>query len=971
MRAGTPRGHFRRRAALFVFGLLLPASFAAAAAAAAAAELQQSASPYPPARRADQVDVFHGVTVADPYRWLEDSDSPETRAWIDAQNRLSSTYLEAAPGREALRRRLTELWDYERYTPPVVRAGRYFFTRNDGLQNQAVLYVADGFAGAPRAVLDANTFSADGTIALTAWEPSEDGSLIAYGTSSGGSDWEEWRVREVATGRDLPERLEWVKFSAASWTHDGKSFFYSRYDAPAAGEALEAANYYQKVYYHRLGTPQSEDRLVYERRDHKEWSFQGTVTDDGRYLVIHVWKGTEIENGVLYQDLTAPGAPVVELLTSFEAAYLFLGNDGPVFWFQTNLDAPRGRVMAIDTRTPERARWRELVPQGEDTLESARVVHDGFLVHYLHDAHSRLVRFDLAGRPLGELALPGLGTAARFGGRRADRESFFTFTSFTTPTTVYRVALDRAAVEVFRQPRIAFTPSDYETRQVFFTSKDGTRVPMFITRRKGLVLDGRNPTYLYGYGGFNIPFTPTFSVQNLVWMEMGGVLAIPNLRGGGEYGEAWHEAGSKLRKQNVFDDAYAAAEWLIANRYTARDRLAIGGHRNGGLLAGAAVTQRPDLAIHLRCPQKLQNPGNGCFSVEPAAHHVVKGYLDLCASFFDSDRHDDADRGRLVAHELLHHLFVQYGNIWVALQDRHYHGHGLGCGLKPKSDAAYGEDKIRHLATYRNSNGNDCGHLPRNVRNNDTYAQFVKAIGDRVYRGTLVEWPLPTPPTPQPPECERRENCLCEDASSWPLNEYFEPDGDWRADRWCPDNDGEMTCMETSFGAHTEGICKKCDTFRRPGCDCDDGRPCAVGSCFGDQTFNGGVGHCFKEPSPLVGLPRRLQAPLQLERRLVLQRLSDRQGALHGPLVRKARRLRLRRGGQGLPLRRVRGRVCDSTADCPAKGYPSNFECQSHRCEYSSRRTSQHARAMRYHLDEDLSIRGVLSGNYGQRRQSS
>ncbi|MGH9362125.1 MAG: S9 family peptidase, partial [Thermoanaerobaculia bacterium] len=330
----------------------------------------EPAAKAPPKTRTENAqDVLHGVEIVDPYRWLEDQKGPETRAWIEAQNRISSAYLEAVPGREALRRRLTELWDYERYSAPVARAGRYFFTLNDGLQNQAVLYVADGLAGAPRAILDPNTFSADGTVALTQWVPSEDATLVAYGTSSGGSDWEEWRVREVATGRDLPDRLEWVKFSTAVWTHDGKGFFYSRYDAPAAGEALEAANYHQKLYHHRLGTPQAEDELIYRRPDQKEWGFQGEVTDDGRYLVVQVWKGTETENGILYQDLSIPGAPVVELLTTFDATYGFLGNDGPVFWFQTDLDAPRGRLIAIDTRAPGRARWREVVPEGEDALQ--------------------------------------------------------------------------------------------------------------------------------------------------------------------------------------------------------------------------------------------------------------------------------------------------------------------------------------------------------------------------------------------------------------------------------------------------------------------------------------------------------------------------------------------------------------------------------------------------------------------------
>lgn len=574
-------------------------AFAFVASAAAWSEERVA---YPAARRGEQVDVLHGVSVPDPYRWLEDSDSPETRAWIEAQNRLSAAYLESVPGRDRIGARLTELWDYERYSVPLVRAGRYFFTLNDGLQNHAVLYVTDGPGGTPRAVLDPNTFSADGTVALTGWEPSEDATLVAYGTSSGGSDWEEWHVREVATGRDLPDRLEWVKFSNAAWTPDGKGFFYSRYDAPAPGEALEAANYHQKLYHHRLGTPQSADELVYQRPNEREWGFQGEVTADGRYLLIHVWKGTEPKNGMLYKDLTAAGAPpspVIELLTAFDAAYRFLGNDGPVFWFQTDLEAPRGRVIAIDARTPERARWREVVPQSEDALQEVRVVGEAFLAHYLHDAHSQVRLFELSGRPRGALELPGLGSAERFAGRRGDREAFLAFTSFTTPPAIYRIDLSRPAggakSEVFRRPKTAYDAAAYETRQVFYTSKDGTRVPLFITHKKGLVLDGKNPTFLFGYGGFNIAMTPFFSVQNLVWMEKGGVLAVPSLRGGSEYGEDWHLAGSKLRKQNGFDDAFAAAEWLIANRYTSRERLAIGGRSNGGLLAGAAITQRPDL----------------------------------------------------------------------------------------------------------------------------------------------------------------------------------------------------------------------------------------------------------------------------------------------------------------------------------------------------------------------------------------
>jgi prolyl oligopeptidase len=550
---------------------------------------------YPPARRLDQVDLLHGVPVADPYRWLEDIDSAETRAWVAAENRLTFAYLDGVAARPRVRRRLTELWNYEKYGLPAQEGGRYFFTKNDGLQNQSAIYTLDRLDGTPELLIDPNALSADGTIALTSYSVSTDGRLIAYGLSSGGSDWEEWRVRDVETGRDLPDRLAWVKFSNIAWTHDRRGFYYSRYDEPEAGERLGQANYFQKLYDHRLGEPQSADRLVYERPDHKEWGFQATVTDDGRYLLIHVWRGTENENGIFYQDLAAPDAPVVTLLDAFDASYDFAGNDGSLFWFKTDLGAPRGRVIAIDTASPSRELWREVVPEAADTLESASVLAGRFVVTYLQDAHARVRIFDLAGRHVGDVDLPGLGSVAGFAGRQRDRETFYLFTSFTTPGTVYRYDLESGESRIFRRPRVPFDPACYETRQVFYTSRDGTRVPMFVTARKGLVLDGRNPTLLYGYGGFDVSLTPAFSVPNLVWMEMGGVYAVANLRGGGEYGVEWHQAGAKLKKQNVFDDYFAAAEWLIAHGYTAPERLAASGRSNGGLLVGAALTQRPDL----------------------------------------------------------------------------------------------------------------------------------------------------------------------------------------------------------------------------------------------------------------------------------------------------------------------------------------------------------------------------------------
>jgi prolyl oligopeptidase len=551
---------------------------------------------YPDSPRVSQVDDYHGVKVTDPYRWLEDLDSPQTRAWVEAQNQVTSAFLAAIPEREPLRERLRELWDYRRYGVPVRHGDRYFFTRNDGLQDQDVLYRVDTPDGEPRLLLDPNTLSPDGTVALTGWSVSEDGRLLAYGLSSGGSDWQEWRVREVETGRELPDHLKWVKFSAAAWTHDDLGFFYSRYDEPREGRPLEEANFYQKLYYHRLGAPQSADELIYQRPDSKEMGFIASVSEDGRYLLIHAWRGTETENAFFYKDLRQPGSPVVELLGGFDAAYTFIANDGPRFWFHTDLGAPRGRVIEIDLRDPARERWRELVPEGEETLQGATCLNETLVVHYLKDAHSQVRQYGMDGGFLREVELPGLGTVEGFTGRCKDRETFYGFNGYTTPDTIYRYDLETGEATVFRRPEIrGFDAGRYETRQVFFPSKDGTRIPMFITARKGLKLDGSNPTYLYGYGGFNVSLTPTFSPAHVAWMERGGVYAVANLRGGGEYGEEWHLAGSKLKKQNVFDDFIAASEWLIANGYTSPRRLAIAGYSNGGLLTAACMVQRPDL----------------------------------------------------------------------------------------------------------------------------------------------------------------------------------------------------------------------------------------------------------------------------------------------------------------------------------------------------------------------------------------
>ena len=550
---------------------------------------------YPEARKSDQVDDYHGTLVPDPYRWLEDPDSPESRAWIEAENALTFGFLEKIPARASIAERLTTLWNYERFGTPYLQGGRYFYGRNDGLQNQSVLYVAESLDAEPRVLLDPNTLSDDGTVALAGYAISDDGKSLAYGLSAAGSDWNEWHVRDVGTGTDRNDHLRWVKFSGASWAKDGSGFYYSRYDAPKEGEELQQANYFQKLCFHRLGTEQAEDVLVYERPDQKEWGFSGGVSEDGAYLVISVRQGTEPKNRLFYKPLAEPNAEVVELISELTAQYRFLGNDGPVFWLRTNDGAPKNRVIAIDTINPSREHWREIIPEAAETLESVSVIGEKFIADYLKDASTRLKVFGLDGAFERDVELPGLGSAGGFSGKRAQIETFYSFTSYTTPTSIYRYDVPSGTSTLYRQPQVAFDPAGYETSQVFYPSADGTQIPMFLTHRTGLERNGQNPTYLYGYGGFNISLTPSFSPAQIVWMERGGILAVPNLRGGGEYGKAWHEAGTKERKQTVFDDFIAAAEWLIAEKYTSTPKLAVAGGSNGGLLVGACLTQRPDL----------------------------------------------------------------------------------------------------------------------------------------------------------------------------------------------------------------------------------------------------------------------------------------------------------------------------------------------------------------------------------------
>ncbi|MFO5528015.1 MAG: prolyl oligopeptidase family serine peptidase [Cuspidothrix sp.] len=550
---------------------------------------------YPTISRSNQVDEYHGTIVADPYRVLEDPDTEETKTWIEAQNQVTFTYLNEIPAREDIKQRLTKLWDYEKYGTPFKEGDNYFYFKNDGLQNQSVLYTLPTLDGQPRVLLDPNKLSEDGTVALSGISISENGQLLAYGLSISGSDWQEWKVRDITTGADLQDHLQWIKFSGASWTHDHQGFFYSRYDEPNEKTKLEDVNYYQKLYYHQLGTPQSEDILIYHRPEQKEWGFGGSVTEDGKYLIISVWLGTDSKNLVFYKDLTNPQGEVIELINKFEADYSFIGNDDNVFYFRTDLNAPKGKVIAIDIQNPTLGNWPEIIPQAVETLESVSILNNQFVADYLQDAHSQIKIFDLQGNLIREVELPGIGSVSGFSGKRHDTETFYSFTSFTTPGTIYRYDMKIGKSEIFRQPQVDFNADDYETKQIFYTSKDGTKLPMFITHKKGIKLDGNNPTYLYGYGGFNISLTPSFSVSLLIWLEMGGVYAVPNLRGGGEYGEEWHKGGMKEKKQNVFDDFITAAEWLITNKYTQPEKLAIGGGSNGGLLVGACMTQRPDL----------------------------------------------------------------------------------------------------------------------------------------------------------------------------------------------------------------------------------------------------------------------------------------------------------------------------------------------------------------------------------------
>ncbi|QBD80333.1 S9 family peptidase [Ktedonosporobacter rubrisoli] len=549
----------------------------------------------PATRRGDVVDDYHGTKVADPYRWLEDATSEEVIAWSEAQNALTRQYLADLPGRETLKSRFTELLNYPKYSVPSREGEHYFFSWNTGLQNQAVLYKQKTLKDTASLVLDPNALSADGTVALTSQYYSKDGELLAYSISASGSDQQEIKIRRIVDGSDYAETIKWCKFASIAWRHDNRGFYYDRFPEPGSVPAEDESRFC-KVYWHTLGTPQSDDQLIFERPDAKELSFSPSISDDGKYLLLTVWQGTDSNNRFYYRPVVS-GDPFtfIRLLDEGDANYTFLGNDGPIFYFRTNQGAPRGRIIAIDTQRPECENWQELVGEQEDVLDFALIVNHQFVTVYMHDAHHVVKLYRLDGSFEGEVALPTLGSIAEVSGKPEQTELFFSFTSFLYPPTIYRYDLIDGSLSRLHEPVIKFKQEDYETTQVFYPTKDGTRVPMFLTHKKGLKLDGQNPVLLYGYGGFDISITPFFDTNALLWLELGGIYAVANLRGGGEYGEDWHQAGMLEKKQNVFDDFIAAAEWLIAERYTSAARLAIIGGSNGGLLTGACLVQRPDL----------------------------------------------------------------------------------------------------------------------------------------------------------------------------------------------------------------------------------------------------------------------------------------------------------------------------------------------------------------------------------------
>ncbi len=543
---------------------------------------------YPPARYdSSVVDNYHGTKVADPYRWLEEPDASETAAWVEAQNKLTRQFVDAVPARERIKARVTKLLDYPKYSLPYREGDRYFFSKNDGLQNQSVLYMQKTLDGKPTVVIDPNNLSTDGTVSLSSKFHTKNGKLMAYGLSERGSDQQVIKIRDVETGKDFDETLQWCKFTSVAWNPDNSGFYNDRFPQPGTVPKEDESNF-NRVYWHKLGTPQSGDVLLYERPDAKELGFNPIVTDDGKYLLLYIWHSTDPKNRIYYRELASEGS-FVKLLDKADAMYAPVHNVGSLFYFHTDFNAPRGKVITIDLKNPAAENWKEVLPESERVISSVSVVNDQMVVVYRQDAHNKMKIFNLDGAFVKDIELPTIGSVAGISGKPEDSEMFFNFTSFLYPTTSFRYDFKSGKLLLFRKSEVDFDPSGFETKQVFYKSKDGTKVPMFITHKKGLKLNGGNPTLLYGYGGFNNSVTPTFSVSRVIWMEAGGVYAVANLRGGDEYGEEWHQAGMLEKKQNVFDDFIAAGEWLVQNKYTSTSKLAIQGGSNGGLLVAACM----------------------------------------------------------------------------------------------------------------------------------------------------------------------------------------------------------------------------------------------------------------------------------------------------------------------------------------------------------------------------------------------
>jgi prolyl oligopeptidase len=617
--------------------LLLLASVALFLSADSPAKLN-----YPVAPKSNQVDDYHGVKITDPYRGLENADAPATEKFVEQENALTFSYLAKLAGREAIKKQLTDLWNYEKFGGFQKAGDHYFYFHNTGLQNQSVVYVTDSLTGPARELLDPNAYRKDGTAALAGESVSWNGKLFSYAVAQAGSDWAEWRVRDVATGKDSSDLIQWTKGAGISWAADDRGFYYSRYAEPPPEKLLTVAALDEKVYFHKLGDQQSADQLIYERPDHPNWTIDPLVMEGGRYLLLFMYAGVPGKNLLAYQDLHAANPKTVMLTSSPDYGYLPIAVVGSTLYLQTNDGAPRGRVIAMDLDHPERANWKEIVPERAETMDSSQIADGKLLLSYMKDAHSAARLVTLDGKPVAEIVMPGIGTAAWSPARLQDKEMFYEVDGFTIAPSIYRLDLETAKSAVVRQSKVAVDLSQFETRQVFYSSKDGARVPMFLSYKKGLKQDGQNPTLLYAYGGFDVAETPEFRAWIVEWIEMGGVYASASIRGGSEYGEAWHHAGMRAKKQNVFDDFIAAAEWLIANKFTSTPKLAIFGASNGGLLIGAVLNQRPDLfgaampAVGVMDMLRFQNFGFGTqwvgeygSSANPEDFKVLRAYSPL------------------------------------------------------------------------------------------------------------------------------------------------------------------------------------------------------------------------------------------------------------------------------------------------------------------------------------------------------